>query len=198
MPRASQTVLVVDDDESTRALYEGWLGEVHEVHAVERGKEALDNLDGVDIVLLDRQLPGLSGETVAAEIRRREDPPPVAMVTGVTPDTDILGIACDDYLTKPVTQEDLFATVDRLSRRAEYDDHFAEFAALATKRARLEATGEDFEDDSEYRALCERVDSLRSTVDCYLDEFDADDFEAAFRSPEFDATAQGVRLGSVE
>lgn len=194
MPNESPSVLIVDDDAETRALYERYLGK-YDVDSVADGQAALEATatQPVDIVLLDRRLPGLSGDTVAAELRRRAEPPMVAIVTGVKPDLEILGIACDAYLTKPVDREDLLSVVERLSRRADYDDRLGEYASLASKRATLEVamSRDALESSEEYRGLCERIETLSECLDGMVSEFDETDFTTAFRHPDFDAARAG-------
>lgn len=193
-------MLVVDDDAETRELYERYLAD-YDVASVANGQAALDETAAgtVDIVFLDRRLQGLSGETVAAELRRRAEPPMVAIVTGVEPDLDILGIACDAYLTKPVSSEDLQCVVDRLSRRADYDDQLGEYASLAAKQATLEVTicPEALDASEEYRGLCERLDTLSVRLDGMVSEFDETDFTTAFRHPDFD-TVQTQPIASTD
>lgn len=191
------SVLVVDDDAETRSLYERLLADA-DLASVADGSVALERTarEPFDIVLLDRRLPGLSGDTVAAELRRRADPPMVAIVTGVEPDLDILRIACDAYLTKPVSGEDLRSVVERLDRRADYDDRLGEYASLAAKRATLESAldADALEDSEEYRALCVRLDSLRGDLEGMLQTFDSADFTTAFRHPDFDTAHAGLEV----
>jgi DNA-binding response OmpR family regulator len=195
MANEPPSVLVVDDDPETRALYERLLTNA-DVDSVADGGAALDVTvrQGIDIVLLDRRLPGLSGDTVAAELRRRADPPMVAIVTGVEPDLDILRIACDAYLTKPVAGADLRAVVERLDRRADYDDRLAELASLAAKRATLESAlaCDSLAESGEYTALCDRLRTLRADLEGMLEEFDPVDFTTAFRHPDFDTESAPV------
>ncbi len=84
----------------------------YDVRRAYEGHEALELLDGeVNIVLLDRRMPGLSGDEVLSELRRRELHSRVVMVTAVKPDFDIIDMGFDDYLVKPVSKDDLFTTV---------------------------------------------------------------------------------------
>ena len=84
------------------------------------GHSALAAFDGgVDLVVLDRMMPGLSGLDVLAEIRRQGDTP-VIMLTGMAGETDrILGLnhGADDYLVKPFSVGELEARVRALLRR---------------------------------------------------------------------------------
>jgi len=102
-------VLVVEDEPDLADLYAAWLGDEYRVRTAYGGQEALDELDEaddeVDAILLDRRMPGLSGDEVLAAVRERGIDCRVAMVTAVEPDFDILKMGFDDYLVKPVTSD---------------------------------------------------------------------------------------------
>ena len=178
-------VLVVEDEPDLADLYAAWLGDEYTVRTAYGGHEALDQLDeDVDIVLLDRRMPGLSGDEVLVTVRERGIECRVAMVTAVEPDFDIVAMGFDDYLVKPVTREALTDTVDSLLRRSEYDAGVQEYFALASKKAVLESEKgrAALEESSEYRELDERLTDLRADLDESLDDLDRHgEFERAFR-----------------
>ena len=133
-------VLVVEDDNHLADMYAEWLEETYAVRTAYDGDQALDALDGaVDVVLLDRLMPGLSGDTVLDTIRTRDLDCRVAMVTAVEPDFDIVEMGFDEYLVKPVYRGDLYQTIESLLTRASYVEQFREYHALANKRVTLEA-----------------------------------------------------------
>jgi len=74
-------VLVVDDDEDVRYLTSWNLQKAgYDVREAESGEVALTGLDGIDIVVLDYRLPGLTGiETLRAIVDA--DGPPVVIMT---------------------------------------------------------------------------------------------------------------------
>ncbi|MFB6198048.1 MAG: response regulator transcription factor, partial [Halobacteriaceae archaeon] len=77
------------------------------------GQSALAQLDeSIDIALLDRRMPNLTGDEVLAQVRDRDLDVQVAMVTAVDPDFDVIKMGFDDYVVKPVTKSDLFDLVD--------------------------------------------------------------------------------------
>jgi signal transduction histidine kinase len=81
--RARIRVLVVDDSVDHRTLIAHRLRRVGmQVATAKDRTEALAQLGGIDLVLLDYRLPGSSGIEVLEEIRRRPQPPSVIMVTG--------------------------------------------------------------------------------------------------------------------
>jgi len=184
-------VLVVDDDRALAAAYATWLTDRFAVGTATSGEEAIAELDGgVDVVLLDRRLPGRSGDEVLESIRERDGDFQVAMVTAVTPDVDIVDLGFDEYLVKPVTREALLASVESLFDRAEYDERVQTLFALVSKRATLLSDHEGREDDQLEAALAElddRIVTLREQLDETLAQFEYEDFEVAFRDLEADA-----------
>ena len=185
-------VLVVEDEPDLADLYAAWLGDEYRVLTAYGGQEALDALDSadneVDAILLDRRMPGLSGDEVLAAVRERGIVCRVAMVTAVEPDFDILKMGFDDYLVKPVSSDTLRETVEGLLQRSEYDDEMQELFSLTSKKAMLEAekSATELDDNDEYQRLANRIRELRSEADESLSAVaeDDDDFEKLFQ--EFD------------
>lgn len=162
------TILVVDDEADVTDLYATWLEDSYDVRRAYEGQEALDELDDdIDIVLLDRRMPGLSGDEVLAELRSRNLHSRVVMVTAVKPDFDILEMGFDDYLVKPVSKDDLYTTVGGMLTRVEYDSRMQEYFSLASKKAVLESEKDEDElrENERYQELQTKVDRLRESVD---------------------------------
>ncbi|MFB6268689.1 MAG: response regulator [Halobacterium sp.] len=182
------TVLVVDDEQGLADLYAIWLKDRYTVETAYDGESALDALDeDVDVVLLDRQMPGVSGDAVLDAVRERGLDCRVAMVTAVEPELDILDLGFDDYLRKPVDRETLRETVSRLLRRSAYDDAVQEYFAAARKHALLTESDDPSVTDAErFDELEARLDELRGRLDDVVGDFDDDDYEVLFRrlSPE--------------
>jgi DNA-binding response OmpR family regulator len=161
-------VLVVEDEPDLAELYSAWLSEHCSVRTAYDGEEALEGIDGaVDIVLLDRRMPGLSGDEVLDTIRERDIDSRVAMVTAVEPDFDIVEMGFDDYLVKPVSATDLLDTVDQLLLRSTYDEQLQELFALASKKAILDSqkTEAELRASEEYARLEDRLAVLRAQTD---------------------------------
>jgi len=185
------TVLVVEDERDLADMYVEWLAEDFDVEVAYGGEEAIQVLgEDVDVVLLDRLMPGVSGDEVLAEIESRGYDPWVAMITAVEPDFDVLAMGFDDYLVKPVFAEDVRETVDHLLSRASYDDRLQRYFALVSKRAALEEyrTADELGSHEEYLGLTEEIDELRAELDDMMDDFVDSEFEAMFhaldRSPQ--------------
>ena len=185
------TVLVVDDEEDIADLYAAWLEMNHEVRTAYNGEEALEKADEtVDVVLLDRQMPDYSGDEVLERLRERDLDYRVVMVTAVDPDFDIVSMAFDDYLTKPVTREDLDEAITSMRERDAYTETMQEYFALTSKKATLEAEKlkTELEENEQYQEMVERVDTLEQQVDPAAAGFD-DDYESLFQElPDGDDT----------
>ena len=186
-------VLVVEDEPDLADLYATWLRDEYRVRVAYGGREALEELDEeIEVVLLDRRMPDLSGDEALEAIRERDVGCRVAMVTAVEPDFDIVAMGFDDYLVKPVSRDSLKETVENLLRRNTYDDGIQELFALASKKALLESEKDaaTLEEHEEYQELTERVRNLRAQLDETLTSFDEEhDFTAMYRDlgDDFDA-----------
>lgn len=164
----SATVLIVEDEQPIADLYALSIVSNCTVHTAYDGTEALDKMGpDVDVVLLDRRMPGLSGEDVLGAIREKGYNCRVAMVTAVTPDVDILAMEIDDYLTKPVDRTELNETIDQLSELNAYDVPFQEYYQHFSKKAALEAERPiiDIEADEEFNRLTDRLAELEAELE---------------------------------
>lgn len=129
------TVLLVDDNEDFAHAQRRWLEKEYDVRVATAGREGLDAYDeGVDVVVLDRDMPDMSGDEVAETIRNRSGETQILMTTGVEPDTDIIELGIDEYLVKPVDGEELSEHIARALDRARYDDSLQGYFSLANKR----------------------------------------------------------------
>jgi two-component system response regulator AdeR len=178
-------VLVVEDERDLSELYRMWLAESYRVRTARDGRAALDELDDdVAIVLLDRRMPDLSGDEVLDRIRERDLDCRVAMVTAVEPDVDIVDMGFDDYLVKPVTEEELLRTVENLRIRDEYDDGVKRLFSLASKKALLESEQDQpaLETSEEYQRLLDELTDLRTDLDDKLSQLsDSDDLALIYQ-----------------
>jgi DNA-binding response OmpR family regulator len=177
------TVLIVDDEPGIRDLMTAWLDGDYRVRTAGDGEEALAAIDdSVDIALLDRRMPGMSGDELLEELRCRGYEIPVGMITAVTPDVDIVDMAFDDYVVKPVAKDELVRTVELLRTRADYDDQSRRFFRLASKRAKLRASQHiDHHTNPEYEALEAEMETLRDHLDEVLAELSETDIARAYQ-----------------
>lgn len=181
--RSPTEVLVVDDESAITEMYALWLADEYAVTTATDGETALEAIGpSTDVVLLDRRMPDLSGEAVLSTIRDRDSDCRVAMVTGISPDADVIDMGFDDYLVKPVDKEELLATVRSLERRASYNRRARQLYALSAKRAALRSDGEDTpEVQQAIEDLEDRIEALNEASTSAVAEFDTTDFRAVFR-----------------
>ena len=181
------TVLVVEDEPPLIEIYARWLEPEHRVLTAGSGSEALEQVDeAVDVALLDRLMPGMSGDEVLTEIRNRAPDCRVAMVTAVEPDFDIITMGFDDYLTKPVEKGTLLETVDRLLERSEYEGLEQELYALVSKRAALRAakSAEELSASEDFGELEHRIEELETEIDAAMGDMGSEEFVAMVRDIE--------------
>ena len=180
----SPIVLIVEDERGLAELYELWLHDDYEVRTAFDGEHALELVDeAVSVALLDRRLPGLSGDDVLERIREQELDCRVAMVSAVKPDFDVLEMGFDDYVSKPVSQEDLRETVARLVTLATYDRDIREYYALVSKKAALETqkSASELETSETYMALEGEINDVRAQLDATQTDLCDEEFERVFR-----------------
>ncbi|MGE4367480.1 response regulator transcription factor [Thermomonas sp.] len=116
-------ILLAEDDAETRQFVERGLREHgHNVLAAERGEDALHLglTEALDVIVLDRMLPGLDGLGVLKRLRAADVGTPVLMLTALGRIEDrVSGLqaGADDYLVKPFAFSELAARVQALARR---------------------------------------------------------------------------------
>lgn len=188
-------ILAVDDEQAFLDAYTTWLSDDYDVRTATNGQTALETLDeAVDVVLLDRRMPGLSGQRVLETIRERGIDCRVAMVTAVEPDLDIIDMEFDDYLVKPVDETEVTELVATLVTRQSFDAQLQECFSLVTKKAALEAAldREALESTAEYRGLQERLAAVEADAETTLETLlDRDAVIGAYDDLQADATRAG-------
>ena len=118
-------ILVAEDDKNTRRLMEAVLKEhgYHPILACD-GLEALKLLDThhVDLVILDIMMTGMDGYEFTRQLRATDYTLPILMVTAKQlPEDKRKGfiVGTDDYMTKPVDEEEMILRIRALLRRAQ-------------------------------------------------------------------------------
>lgn len=117
-------ILIIEDDKAIRmGLQDDLLAEGYEVEFAVTGPEGLEKAQqpGYDLILLDLMLPGMDGLDVCKELRRKNIPTPIIMLTAKSQDFDkIIGLelGADDYITKPFHSVELRARIKAVLRRS--------------------------------------------------------------------------------
>lgn len=139
-------VLLVDDNPDMTTMQKKWLHDEFSVRTAHSGEAAIETLDSsIDIAVLDRVMPEISGDTVLEVIRAEEYDMRVVMVTGEPPTEELLEMPFDEYLTKPVEREVFLETISELLERSEYDEDVQEFLARKSKAEVIQTGDEETE-----------------------------------------------------
>ena len=117
-------ILVVDDDKNTRMYFEAVLkNNGYTVTVAKNGEEALDVMDKehIDLVVLDIMMPKMDGYEFTGTLRECDNNLPILMVSAKQLPVDKnkgFAVGTDDYMTKPVNQEEFLYRIKALLRRA--------------------------------------------------------------------------------
>jgi len=114
----------VEDDPTTSRSIEMILGHANlNVYCADLGEDGIDlaKLYDYDLILLDLNLPDMSGHEVLRQLRLARIETPILILSGAD-DTDSklkgFGFGADDYLTKPFHREELVARIHAIIRRS--------------------------------------------------------------------------------
>lgn len=117
-------IMVVDDDKNTRLFLKAVLeAENYTVLTAENGEAALELLDTnhVDLVVLDIMMPKMDGYTFTKALRESNNNLPILMVSAKQLPSDKkhgFMVGTDDYMTKPIDEEEMLWRIKALLRRA--------------------------------------------------------------------------------
>ena len=118
------SILVIDDDPHTRRLMSAVLSRAgYSPVTAEDGTDALGVMDRqhIDLILLDIMMPGMDGYTFVQTVREGGCDIPILMTTAkqTMPDKRrAFELGADDYMTKPINEEELLLRISALLRRA--------------------------------------------------------------------------------
>src|SRR3569832_1867916 len=116
-------IMVVEDDQRTSDyVRQGLMQAGHIVDVLEDGRDALahGSRSNLDVIVIDRLLPGLDGLLVVKALRAAGNTTPVLFLTagnGVDDRVEGLEAGGDDYLVKPFAFSELLARIHALGRR---------------------------------------------------------------------------------
>jgi len=117
----NKTILIVEDDILSYEYLKEVLKETHAkiLHAKD-GQSAIEkckNNSSIHLVLMDIQLPGVDGNTATKEIRKFNKELPILAQTAYALEEEknkILESGCNDYLSKPINEKQLYEKINRL------------------------------------------------------------------------------------
>jgi len=118
-------ILVIDDDKNTRRLFRAILeAEHYTVTTSENGEQALELMDEetFDLAIVDIMMPKIDGYEFTKLLRDVASNIPILMVTAKQLPSDrkqAYLVGTDDYMTKPVDEEEMLIRVKALLRRAQ-------------------------------------------------------------------------------
>jgi DNA-binding response OmpR family regulator len=138
MSQLLPALLVVDDEDTNRSLLARLFeSKGFQVHTASSGAAALEHVRSsrTDLVLLDMNMPGLTGFDVLKALRRTHTPGalPVVMVTGVGESHDLveaLELGANDYVTKPIDFPVVLARIKTQLARQQAENLEAFFFSL--------------------------------------------------------------------
>ena len=117
-------VLLIEDDSATAQSIELMLkSESFTVYTTDLGEEGIDlgKIYDYDIILLDLNLPDMSGFEVLRKLRISKVTTPILILSGLAGIEDKikgLGFGADDYMTKPFHKDELIARIQAVVRRS--------------------------------------------------------------------------------
>ena len=117
-------ILVIDDDKNTRRLLQAVLeGEGYHVFTAANGVEALELMDKqhIDLAVVDIMMPQMDGYEFTRTLRECNNTLPILMVSAKQLPSDKKHgflVGTDDYMTKPIDEEEMLWRIKALLRRA--------------------------------------------------------------------------------
>jgi two-component system cell cycle response regulator CtrA len=125
VPLSGMRVLLIEDDSATAQSIELMLkSESFNVFTTDLGKEGVDlgTLYAYDIIVLDLNLPDMSGFDVLRSLRVSKVKTPILILSGnagMENKIKGLGLGADDYMTKPFHRDELLARIHAIVRRSQ-------------------------------------------------------------------------------
>lgn len=118
-------ILIVEDNRRLAKSLQQGLKPLYAVDSVNSGHEGVLKAERIDYdaILLDLNLPDLSGEDVCRELRRRDRTMPIIILSGrdlVKDKISLLDMGADDYMTKPFNLQEVSARLRAVMRRTDH------------------------------------------------------------------------------
>jgi CheY-like chemotaxis protein/HPt (histidine-containing phosphotransfer) domain-containing protein len=120
----SKKVLIVDDNDLNRKLFENLVGQLYDFQSAHNGMEAIElaSKTPFDLILMDIQMPRMDGITAMKKIREIEyGSCPILAVTAFADEGDrqhFLNQGFDDFIAKPIRPREFILTIQSLFRKS--------------------------------------------------------------------------------
>jgi len=142
------TILAIEDDPRIlKALHRLFSSEGYEIRSANNGKQGLEQFaaPGLDAVVLDLMLPGMSGRDICRAMKQANPDIPVIILSAISDVADkvlLLELGADDYVTKPFSPRELLARVQAAIRRTKRSSlrPSVSFGEVEVDFARMRAT----------------------------------------------------------
>ncbi len=184
-------ILIVDDEENICTFIEAYLKkEGYNTFTANNGSSAIDIFESndIDLVILDRMIPDISGEEICSHIRTQSNVPIIMLTAKTELDDKIYGfeIGCDDYICKPFSPKELIVRVKAIIKRSNISANIIQYSneliMNQDSRSVIVRGNEIILTNTEYKILSlmalnpekiyTRENILESALDDFYDKFD--------------------------
>lgn len=181
----SEPTVFVLDEAGRAELFEYWLAEDYRVVTAQTAAEAETVFDDrVAVAMVRNEADEDCKEAVERLVASRSPFARTIVTTTGRVEAAFPGIEYDVCLVEPTTESGVRETVDRLSRRAQYQallKRYYEVTAFVTNRE-VTKTKEELEDDETYQRATRALETHRTQLNTLQSGFDADDHDAVLQS----------------
>ena len=115
----SKKILIVDDNDLNRKLFENLIGQLYSFESAKNGLEALEKFqkDKFDLILMDIQMPLMDGITAMKRIKQHnQDSCPILAVTAFAEESERINFleqGFDDFITKPIRPREFLQAIQK-------------------------------------------------------------------------------------
>lgn len=115
----SKTVLIVDDNDLNRKLFENLIGQLFSYESAKNGIEAVSMTEAkdFDLILMDIQMPHMDGITAMKKIRQGRTQCPIIAITAYAEESDRASFfqqGFDDFITKPIRPKEFIQLIQNI------------------------------------------------------------------------------------
>lgn len=127
-----ENVLIVEDEESLAKLFAKQIGDEYDTTVVTHAGNAIANISvETDYVLLDRKLPGMSGDKVLEYIVSQPYDISVIIISAIDPDQNVIHQPYDEYITKTVDDGEIKEAMERVEKKNRFVELLGEYVKKA-------------------------------------------------------------------